>query len=137
MEEQETILTAFDDKEAQWQEALAKASSELQQLTAPGTVHEISESEDMEIQAAEEQVDKAIAEQQQEEQRREEQKQQNQKVKATLETLRQQAQANADAAKRDGSRTPRRQTSQATEPGADSKDDKVDPKAGAVPGKAR
>ena len=87
MEEQEAVLTTFDDKEAQWQEALGKASTELQQLTKHGAPQEISDTE-ADMEAAEEQVDRAIAEEQQEEQRREALKQQNQQVKVTLEHLR-------------------------------------------------
>ncbi|CAE7867077.1 unnamed protein product [Symbiodinium sp. KB8] len=69
MEEQEAVLTTFDDKEAQWQEALGKASTELQQLTKHGAPQEISDTE-ADMEAAEEQVDRAIAEEQQEAQTR-------------------------------------------------------------------
>ena len=48
-----------------------------------------------------------------------------------------QAQTRADEATREGSRTPRRQSSQAAEPGAEAKDEKAEAKAAAVPGKAR
>ncbi|OLQ00237.1 hypothetical protein AK812_SmicGene17138 [Symbiodinium microadriaticum] len=144
MEEQEETLASFDQKEAQWQEALAKSSAELKQLTDCPTldVQEVQESEDeMEVQAAEEMVDKAIAEEQQMKARREEQRQQSKQLQATLETMKQQAQHRAEEAKRDGSRTPRRQTSQqaADGPTTEAKGDDKKPKdaeakASAVPG---
>ena len=147
MEEQEETLASFDQKEAQWQEALAKSSAELKQLTDCPTldVQEVQESEDeMEVQAAEEMVDKAIAEEQQMKARREEQRQQSKQLQATLETMKQQAQHRAEEAKRDGSRTPRRQTSQqaADGPTTEAKGDDKKPKdaeakASAVPGQAR
>ncbi|CAE7716486.1 unnamed protein product, partial [Symbiodinium sp. CCMP2456] len=147
--EQETVMQSFDDKEEQWKAALTKASAELKALTtASGSVQDVDSSDpgedDHAMQVQEELVEKAIEEERAEAHAKEAQRQQNQKVQATLDALAVQAKAKETEDKRDGSRTPRRQTPQ-PEPPAPAASGKgggkaaaadVD-KAEAVPGKAR
>ncbi|CAE7327367.1 unnamed protein product [Symbiodinium sp. KB8] len=130
--EQETVLAAYDDKEAQWMGALTKATADLKQMTSTNPVHEISEDEqDME---AEDMVDRAIDEEQKITKQREEHLQQSKQLQVTLESIKAQAMSRVEEAKRDGSRTPRRQASHAAE-GQEA--DKPDAAAAAVPGQAR
>ena len=127
MEEQDKVLEEFAIKEAQWTETLQKASSELSKHSA--SERPDTEVDDERMQASEEMVDQAIEEEHLAQAQRQQQQASRAQLQAHLEALQNQVRAQAQDARREGSRTPRRKTEPVDLTADDAKDKDKD-KAG-------
>ena len=129
MEEQDKVLEEFASKEAQWTETLQKASSELSKHSA--SERPDTEVDDERMQASEEMVDQAIEEEHLAQAQRQQQQASRAQLQVHLEALQNQVRAQAQDARREGSRTPRRKTEPVDLTTDDAKDKDKD-KAGHV-----
>ncbi|OLP77308.1 hypothetical protein AK812_SmicGene42640 [Symbiodinium microadriaticum] len=110
MEEQGQVLEEFTTRETQWTDTLKKARAELARHSA--SERDELETEDDKMNANEEMVDQAIADEQQLQMERQRQQEDREKLQLQLAAIRENVHHQAAEARREGSRTPRRKAEQ-------------------------